>query len=382
MSNEVYVFGAFPPPTNGSAVVNAAVSDAFEEAGLEVRRLNTAPSTPRRGIAYHATRLLRVLGCFGAFAMAAPRKGATLYVGINAGAGLIYDVIIALLARFKGMPIVAHYHSFAYIDDDSRYMRTVQRVLPRDTQHIFLCGCMGERFMERYGAGLKVLEMPSCLYADDQPVRLRRDTGPLILGHLSNLSRDKGLDLCIDTLAEARERGLDVRLKLAGPCTDPKDKAFLRDAMARFGPAIEWAGPLYGADKSAFFRSIDVFLFPTKYKVEADPIVVAEAMAAGAPVIALARGCIADVVTPDCGTVIQEPNAFAMRAADEITNWLAYPGWLAALGTAAQARHHALKHRSQSALNLLIADLGGRTAEADMPISAHALPARRRAAAS
>ena len=55
---------------------------------------------------------------------------------------------------------------------------------------------------------------------------------------------------------------------------------------------LEYRGALYGADKDAFFEAIDVFIFPTRYKNEAQPTVIFEAMSRGVPILSYERGCI------------------------------------------------------------------------------------------
>ncbi len=59
---------------------------------------------------------------------------------------------------------------------------------------------------------------------------------------------------------------------------------------------VTWSGPIYGLDKQVFFNTIDVFVFPSRYVNEAEPLVIHEALAYGLPVIATDRGCIAGLV--------------------------------------------------------------------------------------
>lgn len=67
-------------------------------------------------------------------------------------------------------------------------------------------------------------------------------------------------------------------------------------------------GPVYGADKDRFYQQLDIFLFPTNYANEAEPLVVYEAMRRGVYVIACDRGAISEMLGNGAGS------AFSMDA--------------------------------------------------------------------
>jgi glycosyltransferase involved in cell wall biosynthesis len=85
-----------------------------------------------------------------------------------------------------------------------------------------------------------------------------------------------------------------VSLVVAGPTVDRSGERLLVHAKTRLGDALDYRGAVHGDAKTTFFHDIDVLLFPTRYANEAQPLVVLEAMAHGVPVIAAARGCIAE----------------------------------------------------------------------------------------
>ncbi len=74
-------------------------------------------------------------------------------------------------------------------------------------------------------------------------------------------------------------------------------------------------GPLYGAQKEQFYRQLDVFLFPTNYANEAEPLVIYEAMRQGVHVIACDRGSIAEMLGNGAGLAVAREEIVESAAA-------------------------------------------------------------------
>jgi len=143
-----------------------------------------------------------------------------------------------------------------------------------------------------------------------------RNDDAVVLGHLSNLTAQKGVAGVIDLATAALEHGLSPKLILAGPANDDVARHAIDRAAAMLGDKFEYRGPVYDDDKRRFFADISHFVFPTRYKNEASPLVLFEAMAAGVPCIATARGCIAEDLGSDGGIAIPEQDDFIVGALD------------------------------------------------------------------
>ena len=59
---------------------------------------------------------------------------------------------------------------------------------------------------------------------------------------------------------------------------------------------MTYHGPLHGGPKAAFYRSLDLFLFPTNFAQEAAPNVIFEAAEAGVPSLSVDRACILELL--------------------------------------------------------------------------------------
>lgn len=134
----------------------------------------------------------------------------------------------------------------------------------------------------------------------------RDDT--FVVAYVGRLAPEKGVWHALEAMRLVLGRhGTKVRFVLAG---DGPDEARCRAAA----PAGTWfAGPLHGADLSAFYASADAFLFPSRTETFGN--VVLEAMASGLPVIAPDRGATLELAHE--GTALTfpwgDPHALAGR---------------------------------------------------------------------
>lgn len=297
----VWVVGPVPPPVHGASRVTSQVLDTLRSRGdVRVVVVDTGDGGPG-GLRGVVARLGRLVGGLGRLLVARRRSG-SVYVG-GAGGGLLwYQALVVLLARVAGLRVVFHHHSFAYVDRTSAAMSAVTRAGGPSLVHVVLGPRMEAGLRERYAAVTSVLVCSNAalMPEPERPLPPRTDDpeARLVLGHLSNLSVEKGLQQVVDTAVALRDQGTAVRLLLAGPTTSPEADAIVDRARADLGPALEVLGRLGPDEVDDFQGRLDVFLFPSRYVNEAEPLVVLEAERNGVPVFAHAVGCLPDVLDP------------------------------------------------------------------------------------
>jgi glycosyltransferase involved in cell wall biosynthesis len=180
---------------------------------------------------------------------------------------------------------------------------------------------------------------------------------PLKVGFLSNLSNAKGLDDFIGLAEASAARGLPWRFVMAGPFENGRTRHVYAPRLGAL-PNLEYIGPVYAEAKSAFLQGIDIFVFPTRYRNEAEPLVILEALSHGRPVIAFDRGCIAGMLGDGAGKVVPAGHEFVVPALGCMEAWRADTDEFRKKCLAAQLRFAELQAESARAFESLLSEAG------------------------
>lgn len=152
-----------------------------------------------------------------------------------------------------------------------------------------------------------------------QAVTPNLDDRPYLL-FLSRIHRKKGCDLLIDAFAKVASQRPDLQLVIAGPDQEGLVSVFQERARALgIADRIHWPGMLKGDAKWGAYRGAEAFVLPSHQ--ENFGIVVAEALACGAPVLITNKVNIwREVEAAGAGLV---ENDDAEGAETLLRNWLA-----------------------------------------------------------
>jgi glycosyltransferase involved in cell wall biosynthesis len=312
----VMVVGPLPPPVHGAALVTDWVRRRLQDAGAQVLAVDTGPE--RTGaLAYHSQRVIQHLKA-AARLWRRRRDLSSVYLGGAGGLGLYYQALVVLAARLAGVRTVFHHHNFAYLDRRHSTMRWLVAAGGRDLEHVALCPRMADLLQQWYPKAQQVVTCSNAGLMEASPEgRPSPAPGRIVLGHLSNLSVEKGLLTVLDTARTVVAAGHDVQLLLGGPAATDEAQRLIEQAQRDLPGVVEHVGKLSREEIDGFHARVDLFLFPSTYVNEAEPLVVLEAARVGVPTIAYAVGCLGALV-PDPAALVEPGGDYAGRVAEVV----------------------------------------------------------------
>jgi glycosyltransferase involved in cell wall biosynthesis len=274
--------GPFPKPVHGQSLATQSMFEFFLDVGFSLKKVNVS-STGLRKILEHIYACLVILFS----------SKTAVYISLNSNKGLILNILLVLVARLKGSKLYLHYHAYDHIRRKSKVLYWLTKLAGKNACHIVLGETMAKDLRQ-----CTDFELDTCIVNNSKLINLnsfaeKPRSSFIKIGHLSNLTQEKGLTDTIDVAIYLKDF-FSIKLYLAGPTTSEYVQEEISRAKEVLGENIEYLGPLYGEAKDKFYSEIDYFIFPSQYKNEAEPLVVLEALSAGIPVIASNIGCISD----------------------------------------------------------------------------------------
>lgn len=223
------------------------------------------------------------------------------------------NAALALIARRTKTPYIAHLHGTFKVPRGNsaaeRFYRWAYRTIFTGAARILALGNLSYQSILELGDFARKTHplmhnfvdfraVPDSVPAKDMDVPLKVIfTGALI--------ESKG----VYTVMEVANRFPDARFQLVGHCSDELREHFMK-RIRELGleDRVHLIGPVANSEIFRMLSDNDVFLFPSRFKYEALPYSVAEAMAVGLPVAASNVGAIPEMIDVPQGGWLAAPD--------------------------------------------------------------------------
>lgn len=301
-----------PPPVHGAALVNQRVCDIAERSSdikNTIYRLNYAQNfeqmhAPTRTKLLYTIRLLMavIVGFF-------KHKPAVTYLTFSPfGAGFYRDFFLVGLALiFRSRPYL-HLHGTGLSKNSSAIKALLLKWMLSKSTLIVISESLLDDLSPYLGKGT-VVTVDNCV---DDPGLVVRDQNKDVIRvlYLANLDERKGVKTAIEAFSRLIVPGKRFELFVAGSDTArlsrEKLQSFIDEKYPQLKSCISLLGPVYGKEKSDFFKSGDLFLYPSQH--DAAPLVVLEALSYGLPVICSNQGALPDMIQDDVNGYVSKSN--------------------------------------------------------------------------
>lgn len=200
-----------------------------------------------------------------------------------------------------------------------------------------------------------VLPNACTLQADSEEEQLQKYASlksepdrPLHLLHLSLLIESKGYPEFLESLELLSVRSLPrpIEAVICGPMafsaycqrftTEQSKSTWIEEKIDTINRSqqvkVTWIQGASGEEKQALFRQAELFVFPSMFPVEAQPLVLIEAMASGTAILTSRAGEIPSTVDGTCATLLDKVSVEAI--AEVLLQFLSNPKRLSEMGNA------------------------------------------------
>lgn len=264
------------------------------------------------------------------------------YVTLNAKGPAFYkDLLVVSILKLFRMNIVYHFHNKG-VEVSSKGMVNdwLYRFAFRRTSSILLSQQLYFD-IKKYVNANRVYYCPygiPNLSLDYKKTVVPNDEMNCNLLFLSNMMAEKGVYILLKACKLLKDRDLKFECHFVGAWHDVSEEDFDQEVKRRdIGDHVFAHGRKYNQEKVDYYRSADIFVFPTFYNNEAFPLVLLEAMQFELPTVTTNEGGIADLIVDNItGFLVQKRDVNDL--ADKIEFLIKHPEIRKEMGVAGKRR--------------------------------------------
>lgn len=326
MMLKILLIGPFPDPINGCSLANQTFLQYLKKQDtVQVATINTNTDPNIQGIQgqFNWVKLFSFIKVYLKLFKILTAKIVYITPGQSFWGILKYAPFI-LLAWLLRKPIIMHIHG-NYLGTQYQLLNGIKKkvfkfLVSRSSAGIVLSNSLQDNFNELLTKD-KIYIVEN--FANNELIAdtvVQKDTSRLKLLWLSNLMEEKGILDFLDALILLKNRNIVFEVKLAGKIEEGLEQK-IHQKLNEIGESAEYLGVVYGEQKKSQLLAANVFVFPTYYTMEGQPISLIEAMATGNIIVTTDHAGIPDIVSSENGYLLKPRDIAALaKQLEDIAN--------------------------------------------------------------
>jgi glycosyltransferase involved in cell wall biosynthesis len=305
---KVIIVGPFPLPINGCSFANEVLLKNLQNRKITCTRIDTSTNeiSSKQGSQFSIYKTIAFIKVYLGLYKIINKDIVYITPGHTFYGVLKYAPFIILALLFK-IPYFVHIHG-NYLGKEYELVSNWKKKILK----FLLSNAEGGIVLSKllYGNLIKFLPqnkihivenfVEESLFQND----IVKQKDKIRILYLSNLMEEKGVLQLIDACEILTNRNFDFELKMAGNIEE--SIVDLVHSKINNIPSIEYLGTVHGEEKKKLFHNANVFILPTYYTMEGQPISILEGMATGNIVVVTRHSGIPDVVSEKNGFFIEK----------------------------------------------------------------------------
>ncbi|SFV64122.1 Glycosyltransferase [hydrothermal vent metagenome] len=302
------------PPSHGASKVGDFISsskninEAFECYYITIKSSDTISDIGK--ISFKKIYLVIELYIKVLWALISFRPDKIYFTASISGVAFYRDLFISSLWKiykvFKNVDIHYHYHTKGINNfiSTSTMNKKLTSFFLTDINLILLSPLLLPDF-ENIKSFNKVNYLPNGVENNISNIDfIKKDRVDIL--YLSNMIKSKGYFDVLELAEKTKDR--DIYYHFAGGWQNSSDKEefFRYIEENNLSNKVIFYGFIDGTEKSNLFNKCDIFIFPTRYKNEAFPLTILEALSYGVPVISTDEGSIPYILDEKSGIILND----------------------------------------------------------------------------
>lgn len=318
----VLLIGPIPPPITGNSVVNELILEKLNQnESFRVKSINRTYPEFNESIGefslkkafFYFSQYFQVVKIF---------KTDITYIAIGLTFfGVLKDAPFVLFSKLSGKQVVIHIHG-NYLKTQYALLSGIKKklfhfILSRADKGIVSSDLLKDN-LTPFLKESKIFSTPYFVEKSFKDVTSQDvvNTNKLQILFLSNLMEEKGIFDVFEALEILNKKGVSYEAKIIGGI-DLQNKTRIFKYLDS-NPNIEYSNPIRGKEKIEAYLSSNVFILPTYYKMEGQPISLLEAMFTGNIIITTDHAGILGICSDKNGFIVKKKSPINIATALEI----------------------------------------------------------------